>query len=415
VALACTVSATLGVASLDLAGLATWEQTAPIWVTWWLGDVGGALIVAPFLLVWSGAPLERPDGGRLREGLALLASVVLAGWVVFHVVNPLALGVSLKFLCVPSLIWAAFRFGPRVCTAVIVLLSALAVWGTLGRLSHSESWQLNLTLLVVQVFLSVMAVTTLALAAVVAERRRAANAAQATSARLDEAFQQLETFSHAISHDLRSPVSTVLNCVDLLEEDHGPRLGAQGGRLLQLIRAAAGSAGRLIDQLGQHAQRWPRQAERSVVDMTALAREVCDELASLQPAAEDVRFELHELPPALGSPVLLERVFRNLLGNAVKFTRGRHPRHITVTGLPGGAEHTYLVSDNGIGFAPGEASLLFRPFRRLRGARDIEGLGVGLAVVARIVRRHGGRVWAESDGTSGARFGFTLRNEEGRS
>ena len=104
-------------------------------------------------------------------------------------------------------------------------------------------------------------------------------------------------------------------------------------------------------------------------------------------------------------------MFRNLLSNSVKYTRGREDRRISVTGIASGPENTYVVTDNGSGFDPQLAGLLYEPFRRLGTARDSEGSGLGLAIVAKIVRRHGGRVWAESDGVSGARFCFTLPPE----
>ncbi len=414
VSAACVVSATFGVTTLALTGLAPWDQSSAIWLTWWLGDLGGALIVAPFLLIWSRDRGFRWRWERVREAIAMLACVAFLGWTVFRWVSPLSLGISLMFLCVPPLMWAAFRFGQRMGATALLTLATLAVWGTLGRFGHSRPWELNQSLLLLQVFLGVMAVTTLALSAVVAERRRVAEAVQAASDQLREAVTQLEAFSHAISHDLRSPIGTVLNCVAILEEDHASGIGEGGVRLLRRMQAAADSATRLLDQLALFAWAGPTPGEHEVVDMTALAREAYVEVSSVDHEAEGVRFELGRLPPAVGSAALLVRVFRNLLSNAVKYTRGRQQRVIQVTGEAGGAENTYIVSDNGIGFDPNDHEAVFEPFRRLSGAKDFEGSGLGLAIVAKIVRRHGGRIWAESDGSTGARFGFTLRNDGDR-
>jgi signal transduction histidine kinase len=272
---------------------------------------------------------------------------------------------------------------------------------------------LNASLLIVQVFLSMMAVTKLGITALVHERRRASLALHTSSEQLREAATQLEAFSHAISHDLRSPIGTVLNCVVILEEDHGPQLGDDGMRLLRRIQTASDSATRLLDQLALYAWSGPRDLDREVVDMTALAREAYAEVASTGYEIGEVEFDLEALPPAVGSAALIVRVFRNLLSNAVKYTRGHERRRIEVRGHAGRTENTYLVSDNGMGFDPAERDALFEPFRRQTRARGVEGSGLGLAVVAKIVRRHGGRVWAESDGKRGARFGFTLRNADG--
>jgi signal transduction histidine kinase len=225
---------------------------------------------------------------------------------------------------------------------------------------------------------------------------------------------QLEAFSHAISHDLRSPIGTVLNSVVILEEDYGDKLGEEGMRALRRIQSASESAARLLDQLALYAWSGPRDLERDVVDMTARAREAYAEVASSGYEIGEVEFVLHELPPAVGSAALIVRVFRNLLSNAVKYTRDRADRRIEVRAIPGRAENTYIVSDNGVGFDPAESESVFEPFHRLASSRGFEGSGVGLAVVAKIIRRHGGRVWAESDGLSGARFGFSLRSTEPR-
>ena len=410
VALACAVSATFGVSSLALTGFAPWDRSPAIWTTWWLGDLGGGLIVTPLLLVWSEPFSEDPRWRRAWEAAALVACITVTGWAVFHLAQPFALGLSLEFLCMPPLLWAAFRFGQRMGTLCIVILSAIAVWGTLGRLGVSQAWELNQSLLIVQVFLGVMAVTVLALTALVAERRKAARAADAATLQLREAVTQVEAFSHAISHDLRSPIGTVMNCVAILEEDHGAQLGHDGLRLLRRIQSASDSATRLLEHLAHYAWSGPRDLGSEVVDMTAVVREAYAEVVSSGDEIGDVHFDLAELPPALGSAPLLVRVFRNLISNAIKYTRGREPRRIEVTAVSDRSENAYFVSDNGIGFDPAESQALFEPFHRLSGARGVEGSGVGLAVVAKIIRRHGGRVWAESDGSTGARFGFTLRS-----
>jgi len=261
------------------------------------------------------------------------------------------------------------------------------------------------------VFLGVSAVTTLTLSALVAEQRRREETIRSTSERLHEAMTELEAFGHSISHDLRSPIGAMLNYATIIEQDYGSRLEGEGVRLLGRIRASGEAAVQLLDQLVRFVWVEREGDQREHVDMSALAREAFAELMVGSENPDQVEFHVSELPAANGSPALLLRVFRNLLSNSVKYTRGREDRRISVTGIASGPENTYVVTDNGSGFDPQLAGLLYEPFRRLGTARDSEGSGLGLAIVAKIVRRHGGRVWAESDGVSGARFCFTLPPE----
>jgi signal transduction histidine kinase len=292
----------------------------------------------------------------------------------------------------------------------VFVLAVLAVWGTLEGDRLAGRLGLNESLVLLHVFLGVTAVTALALAALVSEQRRREEALRSASAQLREAMTELEAFSHSISHDLRSPIGAVLNYATIIEQDRGDRLDDEGLRLLRRIRASGEAAVRLLDQLVRFVWVEREGEERQNVDMTSLAREAFAELAEGSENPGEVRLEVADLPPAHGSPAMLLRVFRNLFSNAVKFTRGREERRIHVEGMAGGEENTYVVSDNGIGFDPGLAGALYQPFRRLGTTVDSEGSGLGLAIVAKIVRRHGGRVWAESDGASGARFCFTLPN-----
>jgi signal transduction histidine kinase len=233
---------------------------------------------------------------------------------------------------------------------------------------------------------------------------------EARTNQLAEAMKELETFSHSMSHDLRSPIGAILNFSSILEEDYGAKLGPEGTRVLHRIRDSGNSATRLLDQLVQFVWLGREAAETNQVDMTRLAREAFKEV-SVGPGADQVTFDLQDLPSVRGNSALLGRVFRNLLSNAVKYTRGQSGSRITVRAKEGTTETAYWVEDNGIGFDPAQARSLFEPFRRLHSSSEYEGVGLGLAIVAKIVRRHGGRVWAESNGSGGAQFGFALPRE----
>jgi signal transduction histidine kinase len=372
-------------------------------------------VIAPVLILWLGHGRLHLSRAQAVEAAVMLIALLAVGQAVFW--WPPASGVigpSLKFLCMPLLAWAAFRFDARIAGLAILEVSGIAVWDTLRGATPVGPHDLNESLMTLQVFTGVVAVTTLALAAGVSERKQIAAAVRQTRDELHEAMTELEAFSHSITHDLRSPVGAVLNYSAVLANDYGGQLDDDSLRILRRIRMSAESAARLLDQLTQYAWAKREEDERLRLDMTALAREVYAEFVIGGEDVGDVRFQIWPLPPGRGSPELLRCVLRNLLSNAIKYTRGRKERQIRIEGREGAEENTYIVTDNGIGFDPALAESLFEPFQRLSAARRHEGTGLGLAIVARILRRQHGRVWAESDGASGSRFYFTLPAEGDR-
>ncbi len=169
-----TLSATCGVTSLSLAGFAEWSNYKSIWLTWWLGDAAGDLVVAPLVILWSLSPRVRWSRGRVLEAGLLILCLFLVGQAVFGVVLPFNIkNYPLEFLCTPILIWVAFRFGQREAATAIFVLSGIAIWGTLQGFGPFVRGSQNESLLLLQAFLGVSAVMTLALAAVVSERKQA--------------------------------------------------------------------------------------------------------------------------------------------------------------------------------------------------------------------------------------------------
>src|SRR5207247_1176675 len=172
-----TVSPFFGVTSLALGGYADWAEYGRIWLTWWLGDAGGALIVAPVLLLWGRDPRVRWTLAQVKEVVLLLVVLLLVGLAVFGGVLPITIETyPLGFLCIPVLVWTAFRFGPRETATAMLLLSGIAIWGTLSGFGPFARETQNESLLLLQSFMGVIAVMTLALAAGVSERRRAEQA-----------------------------------------------------------------------------------------------------------------------------------------------------------------------------------------------------------------------------------------------
>jgi len=227
------------------------------------------------------------------------------------------------------------------------------------------------------------------------------------TAQLEAANGELEAFAYSVSHDLRAPLRVVDGFARVVEEEHRGRLNADGLHALTVIREETGRMSCLINHLLELA-RVGRQAVHAIdTDMSALAREVFARLRDSATAPE-VDFQLGVLPVAQGDPTLLRQVWSNLLDNALKYTRRRQRAEIRVVGWRQDGELIYCVHDNGAGFDMQHADRLFRAFQRLHGSDEFEGHGVGLALVQRIVLRHGGRVWAESHPGRGASFFFAL-------
>ena len=230
---------------------------------------------------------------------------------------------------------------------------------------------------------------------------------QAANQQLETANHELEAFSYSVSHDLRAPLRGVDGYVRMLQEDYGDRLDAEGNRLIGVVSSEAKRMGRLIDDLLAFSRMGRQQMQRNPVDMADLARGVFENLTSAAPGTAP-RFELQPLPTAQGDAAMLRQVFANLLGNAVKFSRHQAAPVIDVGGSSRDGENTYYVKDNGAGFDEQYRHKLFGVFQRLHSEEEFEGTGVGLALVQRVIHRHGGKVWAESKPGLGAIFYFTL-------
>lgn len=229
---------------------------------------------------------------------------------------------------------------------------------------------------------------------------------------LEEALNELRAFTQAISHDLRSPLGAVLNFTSILEEDYPHRpLDMEGLEMLARIRRSASRATALLSGLLRHSRAGRVTLSISPIEMRSLATEIFAQVVAAE-GDDDVEFLAEELPPVEGDRSLLGDVFANLLTNALKYSRGREKRRITVRGSVQGDECIYEVADNGRGFDPRFERKLFGMFERLDPDDDVEGTGAGLAIVDRIVRRHGGRVWAEGRPDEGARFCFALPRKQ---
>ncbi|MCB9571234.1 MAG: hypothetical protein H6709_04005 [Kofleriaceae bacterium] len=236
--------------------------------------------------------------------------------------------------------------------------------------------------------------------------RRNAELARRT-AELQASNQELEAFSYSVSHDLRAPLRAIDGLSQVLVDKHADGLGDVARGYLQRVRAAAQRMGLLIDDLLLLARSSRAELRPTTVDVTAMARAIAADLQATAPD-RDVTWAIGDDLVADADPALLQVVLHNLLGNAWKYTSRRPRATIVVEAGDADDAATFVVRDDGAGFDMAYADKLFEPFERLHGQDEFAGNGVGLALVQRIVERHGGRIWAEGVVDRGATFTFTL-------
>ena len=224
--------------------------------------------------------------------------------------------------------------------------------------------------------------------------------------RLEAANRELESFSYSVSHDLRAPLRVIDGFSRIVEEDYAGKLDAEGRRLLGVMRDNIQKMGELIDDLLEYSLLGAKSLASAEIDMKSLFVDALDWLRASGERLDGV--VLHPLPPARGDATLVKQALMNLLANAIKFCgKHEHPT-IEVSGRENGTQCVYSVKDNGAGFDMRYYDKLFGVFQRLHRDDEFEGTGVGLAIVQRVVARHGGRVWAEGKVGEGAAFYFSL-------
>jgi PAS domain S-box-containing protein len=227
----------------------------------------------------------------------------------------------------------------------------------------------------------------------------------------EAANKELESFSYSVAHDLRAPLRGIDGYCQALIEDYGDKLDEKGLQYLAFVRGSAQLMARLIDEMLGLSRVTRREFKREKVDLSALARNACARLEREEPQRR-VELVIQEGLVDDGDSTLLAAALENLLGNAWKFTSKRGVARIEFGKTSDEAGAAYFVRDDGAGFDMAYAAKLFGVFQRLHGTQEFEGNGVGLATVQRIVKRHGGRVWAKGSVDAGATFYFTLGERE---
>src|SRR5579863_1369102 len=230
---------------------------------------------------------------------------------------------------------------------------------------------------------------------------------------LAETNVELESFAYSVAHDLRAPLRHIAGYSGVLVQDYGPRLDSEGLRCLEKITSCAKKMGQLVDELLSLSQIGRQELSFQDTPLDLLLEQAMEDVAP-EWTGREVEWRVENLFSAKCDPGLMRQVFVNLLSNAVKYTRRREHAVIQVGQTMQNGERVVFVRDNGVGFEMQYAKKLFGVFQRLHKARDFEGTGVGLAIVQRIIQRHGGRIWAEAAIDQGATFFFALGTPENK-
>lgn len=447
-----SITATNGVLWLAVGGLVEWRRFFSVWWVWWVGDAMGVLLVAPLLLTWISQPKPRWTRRQLIELTVLFALLVLVSRVLFFSALPMTYGVF------PFAMWAALRFGQREAASAVFVIAVCAVWGVIHQQGPFAIGSQEQRLIYLALFLGVMANTVLMFAGTSEERRKAVEALNGARNELESRVHQrtselasvnsdlsrvnrelarkgqqlaakneeLETFVYVVSHDLRAPLVNLhgfaeelrASCADLqklLEASDLPALlRADIERImregiddsLKYVTTSSVKLQRLIDALLVLSRTGREQYTLERLDVNAIARSTLDVLRQTIERS-GARVNIADLPDAHGDLTAVGQVFSNLIGNALKYSQPGRAGVIEVGGELAEDMSHYWVRDNGVGIHHSAQKRMFQAFARFH-PQLASGEGMGLAIVKRVVERHGGKVWADSQEGVGTTFHLTL-------
>src|SRR5437867_1253697 len=374
------VSPIFGVTSLALGGFANWANYGAIWLTWWLGDATGDLLIAPLIILWSVASKRRwnrsqaVEVGVLLLLLFVLSEAVFGGWLTISARNyPIA------FICGPIVIWTAFRFTQRETATGIFILSAIAIWGTLHGFGPFVRETENQSLLALQSWAAVLTITAMALSAGMAERQRAEEALQQQKAVIETANRTKDQFLAMLSHELRTPLTPVISALEGLETEPGQTEDAKAA--LAMIHRNVELETQLIDDLLDVTRIAKDKLQLRFAPVDAhLAISNVVEICRAEAASKELDVHLNlraNTYNVAADAAKFQQIIWNLLKNAIKFTP--EEGEIAISPLnPSPEVLTISVRDTGIGIDPEVMRRIFEPFEQ--GNRSFERRFGGLVL-----------------------------------
>src|SRR5215472_15913391 len=413
-AIAAMISPSFGVTSLALAGFADWTHYGAIWLTWWLGDATGDLVFAPLVVLWS-VGLKRAwnkkesiEVGVLFLLLVLLSSGVFGGWLEISSRN-----YPITFICGPIVIWTAFRFRPLETATGILILSVIAVWGTLHGFGPFVRETENQSLVALQLWIAVLVITAMALSAGMAERRRVEEELQQQKSIVEAANRTKDHFLAMLSHELRTPLTPVISALESLETE--PTQTEDTRTSLAMIRRNIELETQLIDDLLDFTRISRDKMQLRFVPLD-VHQAVLNVVEICRAEARSKKLHVHLNLRAKNCHVTadaakFQQIIWNLLKNAIKFTP--EGGDVTISSdNPLDTVFSVSIRDTGIGMEPEVMQRIFEPFEQ--GNRSFEhrfgGLGLGLTISKSLAQAHGGTLTAQSDGSNhGSTFTLSMQ------
>lgn len=386
------LGATIGPLSLWAGGVISAPQYFPTWQAWWIGDMLGALVVTPLILTWSEWRQTSFNLAKIAEIFSLVVLLIFVSLFIFWNLFGIADHEPVGFLIFPCMIWAAFRFGVRGVTLATLLVSALAIAGTYQGFGPFAKVRASDSLLMLQLFMGVLATTSLLLASLMHERTAAAQREEKLK----------KDFFYTISHELKSPLAIIKGVVREMKDSSENRQERE--EMIAMIDRNADWLTRLVNNLLDFS-RLESEEIFSRFRRISIPSLLNQALKDFGETARERKVVVHvnvpsALPEIFGEPQLLGVVFANLLSNALRFAKSR----VSVTAalrqeLPRGTVLLVSVCDDGPGIPQEDLERVFEKFERISHPspwKEYKGTGLGLAIAKKIVELHRGKIWAES-------------------
>jgi signal transduction histidine kinase len=449
--LMCLVSCSIGTTAVFLAKTITANQYSIVWLTWWLGDVSGILLVMPFILMWtksfqSPSTIFVGSWKRKAEAMTLFLTVFLCSGYIFDNWFFSLSVFKWAFWIIPILVWAAVRFNQRETITAIILCSAVAIWGTVNKQGPFAPLSVNESLLTVQAFVSIMVITQLILNASIYQRRQtearlrslsneleirvqkrtaelaySANELAEKNKELEKMNEELGSFTYSASHDLQEPLRKIQMFAKLILEKEIEALSEKGKDYFNRMQIATQRMQQLIEDLLSYSHTADTsQKHFQKTDLNVLIEHVKTELKEKITETNTV-IETAELPDLHVIPFQFHQLFTNMISNSIKFSKPGIPPLIRikstvinraqitdVNGVTGENYYHFTISDNGIGFQPNFNEKIFGLFQRLHAHNEYPGTGIGLSICKKIIENHRGILTANGEPDNGATFNIYL-------
>lgn len=424
--------ANIGVTALCVFGQAPWSAYGWIWWTWWLSEVVGILVFTPVILTWSQA-VKKP-WKKFRKRFAEAAILIFLTVAITQI--SFGGGYPVIYMVIPLLVWAAFRFGEQATTLLVVIISVISIVGTVQGFGPFARTSQNESLLLLQSFVGVIALTTLILSAVISENEQAKTKFKQANIELQHLDKLKNEFLANTSHELRTPLNGIIGIAESLIDGATGELSQATRTNLNLIVSSGRRLSSLVNDILDFSKLRHHKLELQLkpVDIRAITNVV---LTLSQPLAKSKNLRLinaiaEDFLPAQADENRLQQILYNLIGNAIKFTPSgtikvsaklvesglaNHSKNSSLTSLQKPPLLAITVSDTGIGIPADKFESIFESFEQAEGstAREYGGTGLGLAVTKQLIELHGGKISVKSKLGEGSQFTFTLPVNQGQS